>query len=106
MIPHILWTSTQGHIEGFGTPPFPAFLVLLRPFIGEIAQLRHYADTGVAWIATDEPPERMRLATSCHPGRERSNPARRNARPNYGGQYASIGIDRLNRVESIPLNKG
>lgn len=47
----ILWTSSQDHIEGFRKGPhFPPFLALIRPFIGEIAEMRHYADTGVAWI--------------------------------------------------------
>ena len=46
----ILWTSTQDHIAGFRKGPhFPPFLALIRPFIGEIAEMRHYAGTGVAW---------------------------------------------------------
>ena len=27
---------------------FPAFLAAIRPFIGEIAEMRHYEPTGVA----------------------------------------------------------
>jgi quinol monooxygenase YgiN len=46
----ILWTSTRDHIEGFRKGPhFRPFLALIRPFIGEIAEMRHYAGTGVAW---------------------------------------------------------
>jgi quinol monooxygenase YgiN len=46
----IRWTSTRDHIEVFRKGPnFPPFLALIRPFIGEIAEMRHYAETGVAW---------------------------------------------------------
>ena len=46
----ILWTSTRDHLEGFRKGPnFPAFLAAVRPFIGEIAEMRHYAGVGTEW---------------------------------------------------------
>lgn len=47
----ILWTSMNDHLEGFRKGPhFPPFLAAIRPFIGEIQQMRHYAPTDVAWM--------------------------------------------------------
>lgn len=46
----ILWTSAEAHMQGFrGGPNFPPFLALIRPFIGEIAEMRHYSKTPAAW---------------------------------------------------------
>ncbi|MCT7375833.1 putative quinol monooxygenase [Chelativorans salis] len=46
----ILWTSVEAHMKGFRTGPnFPPFLALIRPFIGEIAEMRHYTPTTVVW---------------------------------------------------------
>jgi quinol monooxygenase YgiN len=46
----ILWTSAEAHMQQFRRgPSFPPFLALIRPFIGEIAEMRHYAPTAVAW---------------------------------------------------------
>lgn len=46
----ILWTSTQAHMEGFRRGHnFPPFLALIRPFIQEIEEMRHYANTSVTW---------------------------------------------------------
>jgi heme-degrading monooxygenase HmoA len=45
----IEWTSTDGHMQGFRKGAhFPPFLAAIRPFIGEIAEMRHYELTGVA----------------------------------------------------------
>lgn len=50
LVLRILWTSRQAHMEGFRRGPnFPPFLALIRPFIGEIAEMRHYSATAVAW---------------------------------------------------------
>ncbi len=50
----ILWTSTEDHLQGFRKGPhFPHFLAAIRPFIGEIAEMRHYAPTDVAWSRTE-----------------------------------------------------
>lgn len=50
----ILWTSTEDHLQGFRKGPhFPRFLSAIRPFIGEIAEMRHYAPTDVAWARTE-----------------------------------------------------
>jgi quinol monooxygenase YgiN len=46
----IEWLSTQAHLQGFRQGPnFPPFLAAIKPFIGEIAEMRHYAPTQVAW---------------------------------------------------------
>jgi hypothetical protein len=46
----IEWRSTAAHLEGFRKgPQFPPFLAAIKPFIGEIADMRHYAPTAVAW---------------------------------------------------------
>lgn len=46
----ILWASTSGHLEGFRKGPhFPPFLALIRPFISEIDEMRHYSPTDVVW---------------------------------------------------------
>ena len=45
----IEWDSAEGHLEGFRKGAhFPPFLAAIRPFIGEIAEMRHYQPTGVA----------------------------------------------------------
>jgi len=44
------WTSADAHMEGFRRGEnFPPFLALIRPFVGEITEMRHYSDTHVAW---------------------------------------------------------
>lgn len=46
----IEWESTAAHLQGFRKGPhFPPFLEAIRPFVGEIAEMRHYAPTEVAW---------------------------------------------------------
>jgi len=46
----ILWTSADSHLQGFRKGPnFPPFVQLVRPFIAEIAEMRHYAGVGVEW---------------------------------------------------------
>lgn len=50
----ILWTSTEDHLQGFRRGPhFPPFLAAIQPFIGEIAEMRHYAPNDVAWARTE-----------------------------------------------------
>ncbi|QIK79775.1 hypothetical protein G7077_13525 [Sphingomonas piscis] len=40
----ITWESTDAHLNGFRKGPnFPPFLSAIRPFIPEIAEMRHYA---------------------------------------------------------------
>lgn len=49
LILRISWTSAEDHMKGFrGGPHFPPFLAEIRPFIPEIAEMRHYRPTGVA----------------------------------------------------------
>ena len=44
----IEWDSVEGHMQGFRRgPDFPAFLAAIRPYVGEIAEMRHYAPTTV-----------------------------------------------------------
>ncbi len=44
------WVSAEAHMEGFRRGPnFPSFLALIRPFISEIAEMRHYEKTDVVW---------------------------------------------------------
>lgn len=46
----IAWASTTAHMEGFRRGPhFPPFLAAIRDFIPEIAEMRHYRPTGLAW---------------------------------------------------------
>jgi quinol monooxygenase YgiN len=46
----IEWDSLAGHLEGFRkSPEFQAFLVEIRPYIGDIAEMRHYEPTEVGW---------------------------------------------------------
>ena len=45
----IRWQSAEAHISGFRRGPhFGPFLAAIRPFIGEIAEMRHYQPTPVA----------------------------------------------------------
>lgn len=53
LILRITWTSMRDHLEGFRKGPhFPPFLAAIRPYIGEIEEMRHYAPTAVAWTPT------------------------------------------------------
>lgn len=46
----IEWQSTAAHLQGFRKgASFPPFLAAIKPFIGEIAEMRHYAATPLAW---------------------------------------------------------
>ncbi len=50
---HIDWVSTEAHLNGFRKGShFPPFLSAIRPFIGEIEEMQHYAPTSVAWQRT------------------------------------------------------
>lgn len=45
----IEWTSAEDHMNGFRRGEnFPPFLAAIRPFIGEIEEMRHYGVTSVA----------------------------------------------------------
>ena len=45
----IEWDSLEGHEQGFrGSEQFPPFLSAIRPFIGDIAEMKHYAPSAVA----------------------------------------------------------
>lgn len=49
----IRWTSADAHMKAFRSGPnFPPFLAAIRPFVPEIAEMRHYALTKVAGIGS------------------------------------------------------
>ena len=46
----ILWDSADGHLKGFRTSAeFAAFFAAVRPFVGQIKEMRHYEPTAVRW---------------------------------------------------------
>jgi quinol monooxygenase YgiN len=50
LILRILWTSGEAHLQGFRKGSnFPPFLTAIQPFIGEVAEMRHYDFTPIAW---------------------------------------------------------
>jgi quinol monooxygenase YgiN len=49
LILRIEWDSAEGHLDGFRkSAEFGPFLQAIRPFIGNIREMRHYAVTSVA----------------------------------------------------------
>ena len=46
----IEWQSTAAHLQGFRKGPhFPPFLAAIKPFVGEIAEMRHYSPTSLVF---------------------------------------------------------
>jgi len=46
-IVRIEWDSVEGHRNGFAKSPlFPKYLAAVRPFMGDIEEMRHYERTG------------------------------------------------------------
>jgi quinol monooxygenase YgiN len=44
----IEWDSVDGHLAGFRrSPEFMPFLATIKPFIGQIEEMQHYAPTSV-----------------------------------------------------------
>jgi quinol monooxygenase YgiN len=44
----IEWDSADGHMQGFRRgPTFGAFFAAVRPYVGDIVEMRHYARTAV-----------------------------------------------------------
>jgi quinol monooxygenase YgiN len=44
----IEWDSAEGHMQGFRrSPEFRTFFAAVRPFVGDIAEMRHYEPTAV-----------------------------------------------------------
>jgi quinol monooxygenase YgiN len=44
----IEWDSAAGHMQGFRqSPGFRTFFAAVRPFVGDIAEMRHYERTAV-----------------------------------------------------------
>ena len=47
----IHWDSAEGHLKGFrSSPHFRAFFAAIKPFVGDIEEMRHYAPTGLQWV--------------------------------------------------------
>ena len=45
----IEWDSAEGHLQGFRrSPEFQRFFAAVRPYVGDIAEMRHYAPTPLA----------------------------------------------------------
>ncbi len=43
IVVRIEWDSAEGHLQGFRSgPQFPAFFALIRPFVKQIEEMRHY----------------------------------------------------------------
>ena len=43
LVVRIEWDSAEGHLKGFRTgPQFAAFFALIRPFVQQIEEMRHY----------------------------------------------------------------
>ncbi|WP_158266244.1 putative quinol monooxygenase [Allosphingosinicella deserti] len=54
LILRIRWESADAHMRGFRrSAHFPPFLAAIRAYVGEIAEMRHYADTGVGGRSSD-----------------------------------------------------
>ncbi|MER5440233.1 antibiotic biosynthesis monooxygenase [Streptomyces sp. NPDC002790] len=52
----IEWTSTEDHLKGFRTSElFPEYLTAIRPYVGYIDEMRHYAPTTVRGTGSSEP---------------------------------------------------
>ena len=50
LIVRILWESSDAHMLGFRKGPnFPPFFAAVRPFFTEIAEMKHYVPTDLAW---------------------------------------------------------
>jgi quinol monooxygenase YgiN len=44
----IRWTSSEDHLSGFRRGPgFGRFFAAVRPYLGDLEEMRHYAETGV-----------------------------------------------------------
>lgn len=47
----IHWASSDAHLKGFRSGPhFPPFLALVKPFIAEMEEMRHYSLTQIARV--------------------------------------------------------
>jgi quinol monooxygenase YgiN len=44
----IRWTSSEDHLAGFRrSPDFGRFFAAVRPYLGDLEEMRHYVETGV-----------------------------------------------------------
>jgi len=44
------WDSATGHLQGFrASPEFQPFLRAIRPYVADIAEMRHYELTPICW---------------------------------------------------------
>jgi truncated hemoglobin YjbI/quinol monooxygenase YgiN len=52
----ISWTSAEDHLQGFrGGDLFPEFLAAVRPYVGDIEEMRHYERTAVVGAGSSVP---------------------------------------------------
>jgi quinol monooxygenase YgiN len=48
----IQWDSSEGHLAGFRRSAlFPKFFALIKPYVGNILEMEHYAVTDVRWTS-------------------------------------------------------
>jgi quinol monooxygenase YgiN len=48
----IEWDSVEGHMQGFrSSPEFRDFFAAIKPYVAQIAEMRHYGLTGVVGAA-------------------------------------------------------
>lgn len=53
----ILWDSEEGHMKGFRTSPqFQSFFAVVKPFVKDIVEMRHYALTSIQWSRSNAVP--------------------------------------------------
>lgn len=46
----ILWDSADGHMQGFRkSTEFQSFFAAIKPFVGNIKEMRHYELTSLVW---------------------------------------------------------
>jgi quinol monooxygenase YgiN len=52
----IRWDSAEGHLEGFRkSAEFRTFFQAIRPFVGDIQEMRHYERTSFRWSRSAAP---------------------------------------------------
>ena len=50
LVLRILWDSAEGHMKGFrASSEFQAFFAAIKPFVGQIKEMRHYEQTPLTW---------------------------------------------------------
>lgn len=56
-IVRIEWDSVEGHRNGFARSSlFADYVAAVRPFLGDIEEMRYYQQVGVSWITSNTEP--------------------------------------------------